>query len=56
MAGVSKYSISLGTEESLLADAMMEKDEKFSHFIQRLIREEASRRGLAVEIKVVEKR
>jgi nicotinate-nucleotide pyrophosphorylase len=51
--GGSKHSIFLDAEASILANHMME-DENFSKFVQRLIREEADRRGIRVEVRIVD--
>ena len=53
LIGGSKHSISLDAESSLLAEHMMKEDETFSKFIQRVIKSEANRLGIRVEIKVV---
>lgn len=51
--GGTKHSIFLDAEASILASHMMD-DENFSKFVQRLIHEEAKRRGIRLEVRIVD--
>jgi len=50
---MSKHSISLDQETELLMQHMKLADEKLSHFLQRMVKEAAQRKGLVVETRVV---